>query len=121
MGKYISYYSQKDKPRHRGVHPVWRGIGFLLIFIIPVLSYAAALVTLEENAKRAWVAIPQELISPVVEPMLYAKIFLTVIFMFILYGIITFISFVLYSAFGPPLYGLLDAPPVIYRGKQYKR
>ncbi len=121
MGKYSFYQSRREKPRQRGAHPVWRGIGFLLILIIPVLSYAAALVTLDENAKRGWIDIPLELISPVIEPMLYAKILLTIIFMVIFYGIFTFISFALYSAFGPPRYGPLDAPPVEYRGKQYKR
>ncbi len=53
-----------EKPPSKGtampVHPVWRGIGFIMIILIPALSYVATLRLLELNGQKGWYPIPPE-------------------------------------------------------------
>ena len=41
MGKYQSGV-KREEPRYEGPPPIWRGIGCLLIVLVPLMSYAAA-------------------------------------------------------------------------------
>ncbi len=55
-GKYRNYVSdkpniQKDLQR---VHPIWRGVGFAMMVLIPVISYAAEQVLLQQNQLHGW-------------------------------------------------------------------
>lgn len=120
MSKYTSYASHREPRKKKEVHAIWRGIGLFLIVLIPVMSYLGTLVLLEENHKSGWVTIPKDMLSPYVEPMLYVKIALTLALMVVLYGIFSLISVLFYSAFAPPRYGPLDAPPIDQKVKRYK-
>jgi len=123
MAKYSGRSSSPLEPSrlNRQIHPVWRGVGFVLMILSPLLGYAAMVIFLEENSKQGWVVFPQEVIVTGADPYLLVKIILTVLFMLIFYGVLTFISFLLFRIFAPPIYGPYDVPPVTYKGKQYKR
>ncbi|BCY18851.1 MAG: hypothetical protein GYA12_13805 [Chloroflexi bacterium] len=121
MGKYESYNAHKPKPKKREIHPIWRGVGFILIILIPALSYVGSLLFLEENSKNGWFPIPRDLISPYVEPMFYIKIILTIVFMFIFYAIFLFITALITRVIAPPRYGVYDVPPQAFRGKRKSR
>jgi hypothetical protein len=121
MGKYNTYTRREMAPAKRDVHPIWRGIGFILIILTPIMAYACALVLIDENTKQGWVRISRDMLSPYLDPLLYVKIGLTLGLMVIIYGIFSMLTFVLYRFMGPPRYGPLDVPPVSYRGKTYKR
>jgi hypothetical protein len=122
MGKHSSFSSRQElKPRNTEIHPVWRGIGFILILLVPVLSYAGMLVLIDENAKHGWIPITRDMLSPIIEPMFYVKVFVTLFLIFILGAIISLITFVFYRMIAPPRYGPLDVPPTQYRGRRYKR
>jgi hypothetical protein len=98
MGKYASY-SRPAQPDKRSVHPIWRGIGCLLLILIPVLSFAAARTFLQENSQANWISIPKELTGSMVIPTLgrvsYAELAFTIVFMVIGFGLMT----VIYSMF----------------------
>jgi len=119
MGKYSSY-SRRDapSPKIRTIHPIWRGVGFAFIIIIPIFSYAAALVLIEQNSKSGWFQIPADLIFKGADPLLYIKIIVTITIAFILYIIFMLITFLVYSMFGPKRYGPYDVPPIKYRRKR---
>ncbi|GAP22966.1 hypothetical protein [Leptolinea tardivitalis] len=121
MSKYEPYNSQRQKPVKREIHPIWRGIGFALGIIIPVISYIGALIIIDENSKRGWFSIPSDLISRYVEPYLYVKIILTVMLMFIFYAIFLFITALITSLLAPPRYSVYDVPPQAFRGKKKSR
>lgn len=121
MGKYGQYQSKPVKPKRRGLHPVWRGIGFALMVVTPIISYAGALVLLSENAKRGWVAIPVELLSPFFDSMLYVKIILTLALTLAIYAIFALLTALLYDLLAPSPYGPTDVPPTAFHGKRYKR
>ena len=44
-------------------HPIWRGVGFAMMILIPIISYAASVLLFNLNLEKRWVALPVELIS----------------------------------------------------------
>jgi quinol-cytochrome oxidoreductase complex cytochrome b subunit len=121
MGKYDSYTVHKPPPKKREVHPIWRGVGFILIILIPILSYVGTLLLLDENSKRGWFFIPRDLISPYIEPYFYVKAILTVVLMFIFFSIFLFITALINRMFAPPRYSIYDVPAQAFRGKKRSR
>lgn len=118
-----SQYSRDTGPKTRQVHPIWRGVGFALMILTPVLAYAAATLLIEQNKIHRWVAIPPELLIKQWpgDPLIAVKAILTLVLIVLIGAFFTMVTFVLYSAFGPPRYGPFDVPPVTYRGKRYRR
>jgi hypothetical protein len=116
MGKYSQYqrdqkYNQRE--RQTTIHPIWRGIGFLLMVLVPAISYVAGLLLLEENAERSWFSIPPEYIARTFsDPLIYVKVGLTIVIAILIFILITLFAFLLNRLFGPSRYGPLDAPPV---------
>jgi amino acid transporter len=104
------------------VHPIWNGIGFALIILIPILAYFGAIELLNLNTKYQWVRIPQELIIyKLPDHLLLVKIILIIVLIFLLAIIFSAITFFLYSLFVPTRYGPMDVPYLRYKGKRYKR
>ena len=119
MSKYTKYNDRSrmgDRPWK--IHPIWRGIGCLLMLVIPVMAYAGAVLLVEANSKQHWLPMPRELAQTVSVPYLgdiksfYATLIVTVLLMLIGFGVMTIIYSMIYSALGPPRLGPLDAPPV---------
>ena len=121
MGRYQPSYSTKESSYGKTpeVHPIWRGIGFALIILIPVLSYFAGLLLIDANKLNHYVSIPPDLMAPKGDPYLYMKIILTVVISFVVYAVFMMITFISHRLFGPARYGPLDAPPI--RRKIQKR
>jgi hypothetical protein len=128
MGKYNSYSSRATTPpkKKEQVHPIWRGIGCLLMLLIPIMAYAGAIVLMRVNRAEAWIPIPRELARTVAVPLLgnipnlYATLILTVLLALIGFGVVMIFYTVIYSLVGPSRYGPLDSPP-IYRRRQAGR
>ena len=141
MGKYTTHSRQPAKRRNVGVHPVMRGIGCIMIVLVPILAYGVALLLIDYGIQRGW-PIPPSWLQPItIPPLLFslrglepvwnfilrqddliAKIVFTIAITVLIGGIMSMIYGYLYSIFGPPRYGPQDAPPI--RGvkvKRYKR
>ncbi|HVP21460.1 MAG TPA: hypothetical protein VMS73_06315 [Anaerolineaceae bacterium] len=123
MGKY-NHFQGKLEPSYmnRKIHPIWRGVGFAFMILIPIFSYVSATLFLTENERSRWLVFPTNLIlvgQP--DPNLLIRIIITIVFMLVLYAILTFVSLVVIRFFAPPRYGPLDVPQASYRGKPYKR
>jgi hypothetical protein len=122
MGKYQMYQSNtSNKRKEMRTHPVWRGIGFALLILTPILGYAGSVVLVNANKVERWVAFPTDLYVKGADSYLFIKILLAVVLMFIIYGIFQLLTFFLYRIFGPSRYGPLDVPPVRYKGKKTNR
>ncbi len=118
--RYSSSRFTPQKTSERKIHPVWRGVGFGMMVLIPIFAYAAADIILTENAKQNWFPIPADLISPYIEPLLYIRILIIIALIFLGFVLFNFVAFIILGIFGPPRYGPMDVPPVRY-GKPYKR
>lgn len=119
MSKYMKYNDRsRMAERPWKIHPIWRGIGCLLMLMIPVMAYAGAVVLVRENSQNKWLPMPAELMQTVNIPYLgdikafFAVLIVTVLLMIIGFGVVTILYSLIYSAFGPPRLGPLDAPPV---------
>jgi hypothetical protein len=139
MAKYQSYQKPKDLPRNE-VHPVWRGIGCLMMVITPIISWAAAMLLLELGRSQKWPFL-YELRDFVRFPDLFYKIpgilvvanYLSsipyfkalLIFFFLvlmlLSGVFAVLNAMLYRMIGPPRYTAIDAPAPRVKTKRYTR
>ena len=141
MGKYSTYSRPKPKPRNLGVHPVMRGIGCIMIVVVPILAYGVAVLLVNYGGARGWPIPPNWYGPPTIHPLLWnvqglrpilafiqaqnnleANLIFTIVLILVIGGIMSVIYGYIYTLFGPPRYGPQDAPPI--RGvkvKRYKR
>lgn len=139
--KYENFNNKhKELQVNREVHPVWRGIGFLLFLIIPVVSWIAATILLDLGRQQGW-AFLSELSDPIKFsdwaykfpiimnlanfitnfPNLKALLLFFFMVLILLSGIFSVLNAVLYRMFGPPRYTNLDAPAPRVKTKRYTR
>ena len=128
MGKYDKFSAQSRAAKRPWViHPVWQGIGCVLMFIVPVISYAAAVLVVQENVKQNWVPMPVELIRPVQIPdfgsvdYLFANLLVAAMLTILIFTVMFAGYSLLYRSVGPSQYGPMDAPPDDYRRKKKRR
>jgi hypothetical protein len=118
MAKY-TLYSRRPTPKKSPwkVHPVWRGIGCLMIVIIPVMSYAGAALLVDENMRQAWVPVPGEFMHnmriPYIGtiPHMIATLIVTFLLILIGFGVLMVVYTLMYRMMGASNLGPLDAPP----------
>jgi hypothetical protein len=140
MGKYTTYNKQPPKPRNLGVHPVMRGIGCIMIVVVPILAYGAAVLLVDYGVSRGWPIPPNWLGRITIHPLLLqlrglepvwnfllrqndlvANLIFAIAITIVIGGLMSVIYGYLYSIFGPPRYGPQDAPPIRVKVKRYKR
>lgn len=121
-GKYSNYRREPQTKTNRyEPHPVWRGIGFALLILTPILGWFGSVLLVDENMRQRWFPIPADLLWSGSDPLLLVKIIVAIVLMFILMIVFQLITFVLVRIFGGSLMGPLDAPTVTYRGKRHNR
>jgi hypothetical protein len=138
MGRYTSYQREKPKAKRNEVHPVMRGIGCILLVLVPILAYGTAVYIVDYGVRRGW-PIPFTWLGMVNLPPLLLKLTgLSVVWNFLqaqnnltanlvfalvitilIFGILSIVYGFTYKLFGPPEYGPTDMPPI--RGRKVKR
>lgn len=118
---------QEEKSR---IHAVWRGIGCILLVIIPLMSYAAAIMLIDANAERGWFDIPRDLhrlplpyglISSLpgwLVDEFYAKLLVAVFFSLVIFGILVIFYSLVYRMGGGYRLSPVDAPPIKRKTKK---
>lgn len=132
MSKYESYTRRRQTPKRSQPHPIWRGIGLIMMVLIPILGYFGMVVLMAENAVYGWVRIPSsvfmkpddwlyklfQLIGWRIDPLLYVKIVVFVALIFLMYAVFMVVTFVIYRMFGPSRYAGFDLPPIDKRPRR---
>ncbi len=138
MGRYTSYQAPKPKVKRDEVHPVMRGIGCILLVLVPIIAYGSSVYVVDYGVQKGW-PIPIAWLGIVDIPPLLRKLAgLTVVWNFlqaqnnltanlffaltitiVIFGILAILYGFLYKLFGPPEYGPTDMPPE--RGRKVKR
>src|SRR3989304_4916854 len=55
MTKYESFNRRRaSKPRAVNPHPIWNGIGCLMLIIVPVIAFGLAVITLDAAVEKEW-------------------------------------------------------------------
>ena len=140
MGRYSSHVRENAQPIAREVHPIWRGIGCLIILIVPFLSYGVTAITLPMFKSRG--LVPRDLIvtsrlpdwmwsiNPgltswlqgiVGSPDFLPTVILLLIYIMIIGSLFSVIYSMIYRMARPRRYGPMDAPPIRVKTKKYKR
>lgn len=139
MGKYTKFARRRPQPQ-REQHPIWRGIGCILILIVPPISFILADLVVKYGLGRGW-PLPPEMLGYIIFPEwvwkipvlaslaapianyanLKAVLVFFVIVLVLLIGLYTTIYAFVYRVTGPPLYSAVDAPPPSRKTKRYKR
>lgn len=141
MGRHTSYQRQKQRALRGQIHPVMRGIGCILMVLVPIISYGSAVLLVNYGVRSGWPIPPNWLGTPTFHQLLWRLSGLQVILNFLqaqtnlvanlifaialtilIFGIMAIIYGFIFKLFGPPEYGPTDAPPI--RGvkvKRYKR
>lgn len=141
MGKYTTH-SRREPPRRRNVdvHPVMRGIGCIMVVLVPILAYGAAILLVNYAIQQRWPLPPDWLGRVTIHPLLLqlrnlnplwnlllqqnnliANLVFALAITIVVGGIMSILYGYLYSIFGPPRYGPQDAPPMRVKVKRYKR
>jgi hypothetical protein len=129
MGKYSKYAPPPKESE--GMHPIWRGIGCLMIIILPALSYTGAIELLNYGLSKYWpipagilgfIRFPDwvwkvPLLAGIARPIatyqnLYAVLIFTLVILVFLSGIFSLFYSILYRVIGPPRLTPMDAPPI---------
>ena len=140
MGKYTTYKRTPPKPRNLGVHPVMRGIGCIMMIVVPLLSYGIALFLVDYGIRQRW-PLPASWLEPLsIHPLLLrlrgldpvwnfllrqdnliAVLIFTIATIIVIGGLMSVLYGYIYTLFGPSQYGPQDAPPIRVKVKRYKR
>ena len=139
MSKYRTY-ERKAPPNRNEPHPIWRGIGCLIMLIVPVLSFGISTI-LVQMAPSLGIQLPVKLLGRPFMPdfmfqvpglvgilnwiqsldNLYAILVGTFSVTVILASLLALGYATIYRFIGPPRYSSLDAPSSNIKVKKYKR
>lgn len=113
MGKF-SRYSTVVEPKKRPwkIHPIWQGIGCLLMLLIPIISYAASVLFVRLNTENQWFPIPQEFIGPPGRELLFVELGITVLIALLGFILLVILYSIIYRYMGPPQKRLIDSEPI---------
>ncbi|MCZ2127177.1 MAG: hypothetical protein LC099_05305 [Anaerolineales bacterium] len=137
----MSKYDRREPLKKKsGPHFIWRGLGCLMMIIIPVMSVAIGyelvnfLLANKYYVPRDLLGTPQFpdifykssgmmiILKPIIAiKHFYAYALFSIILMVVLGSVISLIYSYIYRVVGPARYGPLDAPPPKVKVKQYKR
>ena len=124
--KYAKFENARAvKERPWQVHPIWRGIGCIMLIVIPIMAYLGGGILIEQGVIGAiGVPFPEDFLYPLIDtPILgfyISKLILLVAVSLTLIGFaaLMIIYAVMYSALGPARYGPLDVEPIHYKPKK---
>ena len=137
MGKFDRYdkFQEMQQQPASQVHPIWRGIGCVMLILIPILAYAAA-DTFFDNASNISVlgstVFPRSGILyrvyfsfPLWENTLLRISPFHLVFMIVFsvlgYLVLSMVYAIVYRVTGPPKYGPTDSPPLRRPRKSRRR
>jgi hypothetical protein len=129
MAKYQTQVRDRaQQERAKQLHPIWRGVGFALAILIPIISYAATEVLLDANRSSNWFRLPSDIVARPGDflyngdPWLYLKVACTLAFMFLFYTLFMLITFAVNRAtLDPRRTDPFYVPPIKGRVKKHSR
>ena len=140
MTKYTVASARRATNVAPQVHPLWRGVGCIMMVVVPVVSFLLAVLTVNIAVAQNW-PMPYQLMGYPVMPTLlmksdalvpillfiqqqqnlYAILLITIAYIVVIGALVSFGYSFAYRFLGPPRYGPLDAEPEKRSVKRYKR
>ena len=120
MGRY-SHRPAEVKERPYEIHPIWRGIGCIMLIIGPFIAFSAAHILVNLDMENSWMAVPREMRGAVTIDVLgltiehlYADLLVTAILLLLGFGLLMVVYAIIYGMAGPKRFGPMDSPPIRY-------
>jgi len=82
------------------MHPIWRGIGFLFLILVPIIAYFLTGMVLDYIASQPSTELAEMLQSVNPQNLLYLQIVITVLLSVLLYLILTVFGSLVYNLMG---------------------
>jgi hypothetical protein len=142
MGKYGRLTKQTAPPKRPwAIHPIWQGIGCILLVIGPIIACGASHLLVDLDLKQGWFHVPPEMTGSITIPgtiqlfewsypiskdltipHFYADLLLTVLLLLMVFAFVMIIYSLVYALLGPRRYGPMDSPPIrlSHKRKQQK-
>ena len=140
MSKYGGSSRKVVKERNKQPHYLWRGIGCLMMIILPAISMALGYEIVNLALANGY-PVPYQLLGTprfpdlfykssgmmtILSPIIairnfYAYAVAAIFIMVLLSGIMSLVYAIVYRMIGPSRYSPLDAPPANVKAKAYKR
>jgi hypothetical protein len=140
MTRYSAASRRASTKRTVQTPAIWRGIGCILLLIVPVMAWVLAVATIQVALRNGW-PLPSQLLGypelpewlwdiPALwtplgllsrQPHLYMTIVLAVLYTIAISGLLSVVYSVVYRIVGPPRYGPLDLPQPQVKVGRYKR
>ncbi|MCB2178907.1 hypothetical protein KQH61_05785 [bacterium] len=118
------YFEQKKREKKREPHPVWRGIGFLMMILIPLLSFMLGDMAVNYGKGRG-IVIPEEFrYADINIPLygtvsdIYAVLAIGFVIALILFSIVAIINAAIYSTSQNSTYQTFQSKPQRYKRKK---
>ena len=119
-----SKYRRDEKSEVKQTNPIWRGIGCLLLIIVPIVSFAISNLLFTSRIIQQYIALPpalaRSLTLPGTEatvPFFYGSLALSLAISIAILAIFFIVYSFLYRILGPSPYGPTDVPPVRARSR----
>ena len=137
MGKYRKF--ERKEIGTKTMNPIWRGVGCILVFVVPAISYLGMVVALPMVVGTG--SVPPELLANVKFPPtvfkipilnniclflssineLWLKLIIFGLILMVLATVSSLIYSMIYQMVGPARYTEMDAPEMDIKAKAYKR
>ena len=128
MSKYDKFNPRASATQRTwDIHPIWQGIGCLLMIMIPVMAYAGAVLLVQANVKQGWVLMSSEFTRTINIPnvgsfdYLFANLLAAVILALLGFGLLVAIYSLVYRVVGPSRLGPLDADTIRQKPTRRKK
>jgi hypothetical protein len=122
---YESEFDRKKRERDREPHPIWRGIGIVMIVVVPIISFATSDLIIEWMKKDKGFRIPDPLAKWDIDIPLYGRVddalavlLFALVVMLIVFGIFTVINAFAYQATSDRNLRRFESRPQTYKRKR---
>lgn len=114
MGQRRYQFREQEvaRDREKELHPIWRGVGCIMLILMAIGGYGFGGWFLQANAENSWIYLPPILFYPPGFPTwlpsgLVVRLAIGLLFVVIGYGMLS----IFYAMFFPIQPGEFDAPP----------
>lgn len=109
MPKHSVFSRGVKKEPKPAVHPAWRGIGCILMVLIPAIAFLTANIIIKNINQFPWLTIPGEMIAiRYSDPLIFVRVLYTTLISLVLFFLTSFITFLLNSIINPKRKGPYD-------------
>lgn len=114
MSKHNMFRTElPPKPSKLPIHPIWRGIGCIMISVIPLASYLISSMLIDSREKYAWLIVPEDLIMNKYpkDPLIVVRVLYALIILLVFIALMSLIISLIMKIFAPSKYDPMDVPP----------